>query len=270
MGFSVHAFSPNVVLEFPRGVFELLKARHKLDLVDYVTYHPYTPNPDTCYPMVEALRQLVQSYDPKIKLYQGECGCPSILEWGHALNSYPWTEYSQPKWVLRRMAGDRARNIPSSVFTMIDLRYPTMLQSFGLIRADLQHRIIYKRPSFYAVQHMVSFFDDTVVPHGEREYESPAGRKMAIAVFKKQRSTAVLIWYKDRIPTDNLKWDAVDVEMEGVTFTDPVCVEMISGKVYVIDKSNWADTKDSTQFGRLPVWDSPIMIAERSLIELRR
>ena len=45
------------------------------------------------------------------------------------------------------MAGDRVREIPSSVFTIIDLKYPNMLQSFGLIRSNLLLEFIYKRPT---------------------------------------------------------------------------------------------------------------------------
>ena len=267
MGFSVHSFSSRIVLDFPRKVLEILKTKNKLDLIDYVTYHPYTRNPDACYPLVEELQELVRSYHPKIKLYQGECGCPSILEWGHALSHYPWTEYSQAKWVLRRMAGDRVRHIRSSVFTIIDLRYPNMLQSFGLIRSNLLHEIIYKRPAFYGVQHMASFLDDTATSKGQLAYTSTSNRIMAIAGFEKKSNSVILIWYKDQIPTDDLKWDFVDLNIENVNFIDPVYVEMISGKVYEIDFSNWKNDGDNARFKKLPIWDSPIMITERSLVE---
>ena len=158
---------PNVKI-----LLDALKAKNKLDLVDYWAYHPYVNNPDDCYPLVDEFVTLLKSYNPKYKIYQGEAGCPSQLEWTHALSYYPWTEYSQAKWDLRRMAGDKVRNIPSSIFTIIDLRYTNMLQSFGLIRSDLLHEFIYKRPSYYGVQHMVSFFDDNAKAVGELEYES--------------------------------------------------------------------------------------------------
>ncbi|MFO7901225.1 MAG: hypothetical protein R6U98_01070, partial [Pirellulaceae bacterium] len=122
------------------------------------------------------LKELVDSFNPHIKLYQGENGCPSILEWTHALSHYPWTEYSQAKWDLRRLTGDRVRGIPSSVFTIIDLRYPNMLQSFGLIRSNLLHQFIYKRPAYYAVQHLAGFFDDEVKPVGLLAHESDCPR----------------------------------------------------------------------------------------------
>lgn len=269
MGFTVHGFSPSVVLKFPEAVFEILKVRKKLDIVDYVTYHPYTPNPDECYSMVEGLEKLVHSYNPKIKLYQGESGCPSILEWGHAMNAYPWTEYSQAKWNLRRMAGDWGRGIRSSVFTIIDLRYTNMLQSFGLIRSNLLHEIIYKRPSYYGVQNMVSFFDYGVIPTGMLDYYTNSSRELTVAGFEKEKSSVVMLWYDDQIPVDELKWDETAITFKNVNFKDPVYVEMITGKVFEIPQHRWSNEWQNVKFESLPVWDSPVMLVERSKINLQ-
>jgi len=254
-------------LKFTEEVFEILKTSNKLDLVDYLSYHPYSRNPDDSYDDVEKLRELAHFYNPDIRLYQGENGCPSILEWGHALSYYPWTEISQAKWLMRRMAGDKVRNIRTSVFTIIDLEYYNMLQAFGLIRSNLLNEIIYKRPSYHGVQHMVNFFDDTVDPVGELEYVSNAYRKMTVAGFRKGDSPVALVWYKDQVPGDELKWDLVGLTIREVNFKDPVYVEMISGKVYDIDESDWENRGNDVELKRLPVWDSVVMIAERANVE---
>ena len=251
-------------------VLEALKAANKLDLVDYWVYHPYARNPDTSYGWVEKTREQLASYSPKYKLYQGEVGCPSILEWTHALSHYPWTEYSQAKWNLRRMAGDRVRDIRSSVFTIIDLKYYNMLQSFGLIRSNLLLEFIYKRPSYYAVQHMMSFFDNDVKPIGLLECKMTSPRTPTVAGFEKAKTSVALVWYSDEIPNDELAWDKVDVAVKGVTFQDPVYVEMITGKVFELDKSAWKSEGGNTTFNQLPVWDSPMMLAERAQVELRK
>ena len=256
--------NPNVKI-----LFEGLKAEGKLDLVDYWAYHPYIKNPDDCYPVLDEFVTLLKSYNPHYKIYQGETGCPSQLEWTHALAYYPWTEYSQAKWDLRRMAGDRLRDIPSSIFTIIDLRYTNMLQSFGLIRSNLLHEFIYKRPSYYGVQHMVSFFDDDVKSVGEMAYKSNSSRKMTIAEFKKEGNPVLLIWYKDQIPSDDLKWDLINLTINGVNFKDPVYVEMITGKVYEIDKATVINHETEVVFKKLPIWDSPVLITERSLVNLK-
>ena len=36
--------------------------------------------------------------------------------------------------------------------------------------------------------------------------------------------------------------------------------ELISGKVYEIEKSNWSNEGDNFKLRKLSVWDSPIMI----------
>lgn len=266
IGFSL----AGIPLSFAEDILDTLKYNNKLDLVDYLTYHPYSRNPDDSYPTVDKLREMAHSYNPEIKLFQGEVGAPSILEWTHALSYYPWTEVSQAKWRMRRMAGDRARDIRSSVFTMIDLKYYNMLQSFGLIRSSLLNEIIYKRPQFYGVQHMAAFFDDKVKAEGELDYSSNAYRKMTVAGFEKEGTPVALVWYKDRIPDDNFEWDIVSLTIKGKNYRDPVYVEMISGKVYEIDKSDWENKGDNVVFKKLPVWDSVTMIAERSKVPLKQ
>jgi len=248
---------------------EALKAANKLDLVQYWAYHPYAPNPDTSYASVEKMKQQVLAYSPKYKLYQGEVGCPAILEWTHALANYPWTEYSQPKWNLRRMAGDRVRDIRSNVFTMIDLKYLNMQQSFGMIRSNLLLEFIYKRPTFYAVQHMMSFFDDAVKPVGLLQHEAATPRKMTVAGFDKAATPVLLVWYSDKIPDDELKWEPVDMTVKGVTFKDPVYVELITGRVYALADGSWKSEGGDFRLTGLPVWDSPVMLAERAQVPLR-
>lgn len=256
-------------LKFADEVFRILKADHNIGLIDYLSYHPYTNNPDDSYKDVEKLKALAQSYNPDIKLFQGENGCPSQLEFTHALKDYLWTEISQAKWRLRRMAGDAVRSIPSSIFTIIDLRYPNMLQSFGLIRSNLLHEIVYKRPSFYAVQHMTSFFDDAVESKGIMDIETDAYRNVTVAGFEKEERPVALVWYNDRIPDDELKWDLTQLKIKNTNFKNPVYVEMISGKVYEIKKEDWKNIGQDVLFNRLPVWDCVVMITEKSLVQIK-
>jgi hypothetical protein len=170
---------------------------------------------------------------------------------------------------LRRLSGDRVRGIPSSAFTIIDLRYPNMLQSFGLIRSNLLHEFIYKRPAYYAVQHLAGFFDDEVKPIGLLAHESDCPRTMAVAGFEKEGTSVVLVWYSDQVPGDALEWDPIDLTIQGATFQDPVYIEMITGKVYALDPSGWKADGKTVTFTGLPVWDSPVMIVERSKTNLK-
>ena len=129
---------------------------------------------------------------------------------------------------------------------------------------------IYKRPAYYAVQHMMSFFDDAVKPVGILEYETESPRTLTVAGFQKAETSVALLWYSDEIPNDELVWDKVDVTVKGVTFQEPVYVEMITGKVFELDKSAWRSEGGNTRLTQLPVWDSPMMLAERAQVELRK
>lgn len=44
----------------------------------------------------------------KIKIMQGEVGCPAQLEFAHALKGIEWSEYSQAKWDSPIMIAERA------------------------------------------------------------------------------------------------------------------------------------------------------------------
>ena len=92
---------------------------------------------------------------------------------------------------------------------------------------------------------------------------------MTVAGFEKEGSPVVLIWQKDRIPGDDFNWDLTQITIDGVNFNDPVYVEMISGKVYEIGKADWENKGTDLVLKNLPVWDSVMMIAERSHVELK-
>ena len=236
-----------------------------LDLVDYITYHAYYPWPETIKKEVIALQRDVQTFNEKIKLLQGETGCPGQLEYGHAMHSIEWTEYSQVKWDLRQMLTQFGLGIPYSVFTMVDLNYGWMLQSYGLLRMQLNHVPVYKRPKFYAVQNVTSILtydcraDTTVkaVSSNERSLES-------YGVRKGKKLIGAVLWYGDKQPSDVLVRDLVDVTINGLELKNPVYVDMITGTVHDLSKTLAdAGTVKGMSFKQLPVWDSPIMIINR-------
>lgn len=110
-------------LGFTGRVLDIVRERGRLDLIDYVSFHPYYENPDDATPGIEALAELVASYDPRIRLFSGESGCPAVLEWAHALRYHEWSEYSQANgsrgvWpTISRWASGR-RSSPSQTISI--------------------------------------------------------------------------------------------------------------------------------------------------------
>ena len=252
-----------------RCVLERLKAADALDLGSYFIYHPYDRNPDVSYArLADPLRALVKSYSPKFDVMQGEVGCPSQLEFAHALSNVEWTEYAQAKWNLRRTIGDAVRGIPCNVFTMIDLKYTFMLQSFGLLRSNLLKEVVYCRPSFHAMRHVFSYFDDDVHPMAV-ERQTVAGRELTVARFEKQSCPVCVLWFSGERPGDTRAYERVTVQLKGGAITEPAWVDLLTGKIAMIPPSS-VSVKDGTVTIRdLPLWDSPVMVAPNRLVPRR-
>jgi hypothetical protein len=242
-------------------VLERLKKENALGLASRFIYHPYNPNPDTSYEkLAEPLRQLVKSYSPDYDILQGEVGCPSQLEYAHALSAREWTEYSQAKWDLRRTIGDAVRNIPSSVFTMIDLQYTFMLQSFGMLRSNLLKEVVYRRPSFYAMQHVFSYFDEDVHPVSVTK-QQVNGKELTVACFERQSTAVYVLWFSGEIPSDVLAYERTSVALKGGNVSAPVWVDLLTGKIAKIPAANVSYRDGTLTLKDLPLWDSPVMVA---------
>ena len=258
-------------IAFPKDykcVLEKLKRENALDLGSCFIYHPYDPNPDTSYvKRAEPLRKLVKSYSPAFDVMQGETGCPSQLEFAHAMNCIEWTEYAQAKWNLRRAIGDAVRSIPSNVFTMIDLQYTFMLQSFGLVRSNTLKECVYRRPSYYAMQHVYALFDDDTLPQKHVSIVI-GGRKVSCNLFKRDGKSLRAYWFSDKRPDSGMSFTRVDLEIPEVVEA-PVWVEMITGRVFEIPEEAVSLNENGMTLKGVPMWDSPVIIAPRAALQLR-
>lgn len=257
-------------------VLERLKRENALGLANLFAYHPYANNPDTSYEagkgqfgwmMALPLRRLVKSYSADYDILQGEVGCPSQLEYAHALANVEWTEYAQAKWNLRRAMGDAARSIPSCLFTMIDLQYTFMLQSFGLVRSNTLKEFVYRRPSWYAMRNVYALFDDDTLPQGITEVQA-GSRTLSNALFTRFGLPLRVLWFSDRIPDSGLDWTPVDLEVPE-RMEDPVWVELITGRVFGLPRASAAGQSGGLSLRQVPMWDSPVIVAPRAAIPLQ-
>ena len=286
---AIRAVQPNAKLyctaiTFPKDytcVLEKLKKENALDLGSYFIYHPYHPNPDKTYEKtVPDLRKLVKSYSESFDIMQGEVGCPAQLEFSHAMHSIEWTEYAQAKWLLRRTIGDAARNIPSSVFTMIDLQYTFMLQSFGLVRSNTLKEFVYRRPSYFAMQNVFGLLDDEAHPEKiniqsnfkvDRRADPRDTRKRTLTSvrFVREGKTLRFLWFSDSRPSSLLEFDRISVHFPGKV-VDPVWVDMITGRVFEIPAESVKYENEHTLLSDIPMWDSPVMITDRLSVPMRK
>lgn len=248
---------------------KVLADRGKLDLFKWIVYHGYTMNPDDNYLGQAKLDSVLRRYSSKLMLRQGENGAPSGYCPGFALSKYNWTEISQAKWDSRRMLGDLGRDIESSVFCIIDMYYKVnqTLNIKGLLQSDLTLKALRPKMAFYTVQNIASVYDNKL--ERIRDFKWQADRRESMSVFayrgKSSGKQLVTIWFDGNIPGNTFETEMVEFTFRDADFKKPVWVDLFSGRIYEIPKSNW-DKKGSTHTFRVPVYDSPVAIADLSLI----
>lgn len=265
-------------LDFIKEFYETLTKENALNLVDIMTYHGYAHNPDTSYPNIELMRKLVWSYNrstdrPNIVFMQGENGAPSTpkaVTIG-ALRDQDWSELSQAKWDLRRMLGDHGRGIATNLFTISDIHYAAGdhmvgINTKGLLQTNPDKTIKRSKLAYKAAQHVFSLFDDQLelLPNLK-----PTISQETVNAFAYQHiatgGSLVTIWNKEERPAEEYTPKPTDVTLEG-QFSQPVLVDLITGKIYEIPKSNWVKKGNTHTFMGVPVPDYPVLLADKAAL----
>jgi hypothetical protein len=264
---------PGIPLPYARGVLERLKEKNAIGLLDELTYHPYKANPDGSYPAVEQLRELARTYAPQARIRQGENGAPSVKGGFGAIANHDWDEQGQAEWALRRLLGDLGRDIPSSYFSICDMKYPDRVNYKGLLAINPADRTVHHvKQSYRAIQHLTAIFDNRLKRIGDfqgRVEAAPADATYALFAYRAPGDAALLtLWRSDRPAYERLPAACVTVVLPGVRFTEPVRVDLVSGRVYAVDKALWSQSDKGAEFRKLPVSGAPLVIAERKAIPL--
>lgn len=245
-----------------------LKEMDKTDLFTHVSLHKYYENPDDCDYDFMTLRKIVHDFNPELIVFQGESGCPSKLEWTHALKHIQFDEFIQAKTVLRRMFCDFAIGQACSIFTLTDLVYPDMQQSFGLLRTGLDFKVKYKKPSFYAVRNLVNLLPDNVTPF-DVEFTSNTSREIKVkGLMDGDKIIGVAYYFSDNAPSSSLDWSSVTMTLKNLKIKNPVLVEPITGKVFNLNLYHYSPNSPDTKYTDIPIWDSPVMIMDKTALKL--
>ncbi len=241
----------------------------KLELFDWLSYHGYDFRPENSYADVEKMAEILKKYSKKVQLRQGENGAPSKGFLGGALTKHPWTELSQAKWDLRRMLGDHGRGIWTSCFTISDMHYAAtdfikMLNVKGLLETDEKHNVVKIKTAYYAVQNLVSVFE--LFENPNKAVSVKTGLSHSVFGYSPRGGTAFVVWYDECTPTNFNKTTPADVEVKA-SFKKPVWVDILTGGVYEIPAANIVKTRGGTVFKNLPIYDSPIVVAELEAVD---
>ena len=257
---------------YAQQVLEYLKQEGKLGLVNKVIYHPYSVNPDSSYKNALALRKIARSFAPHIDIFQGENGAPSREGSFGAIAKYDWTEQRQAKWALRRLLGDLGRDIPSSYFSICDMAYTSRTNYKGLLAINNDKTVNHVKQAYYAVQNMLTIFDGSLERIDELKAELAGGdekSKFAVFGYRSAAGPFVTLWRSSDSPGARPEAERLTVTLEGLKFTEPVYVDLLSGKVYAVDAKQWSSRAAQCVFRNVAVYDAPIVIAERKAIPIK-
>jgi len=263
----------------PEKFEEYVKAFHelgKLDMFDWISYHGYEYRPEDSYVNVDEMHNILVKYSKKVILRQGENGAPSKGYLGGALAKYGWTETSQAKWALRRMLSDHGRGIWTSYFSISDMHYaPTdsikVVNVKGLLETNEKHEVVKIKPAFYAVQNLVSVFDmlENKMPAKDLYVKTQASHTIFGYSDAKTGLQSFVVWYDEAPPVSFKCINPTDITVNKANFKDPVLVDLLTGSVYEIPAASIEKNGDDAIFKNLPVYDSPILVTDKSLITFK-
>jgi hypothetical protein len=263
-------------LAYSEGWLKRVTEKQKQSLFTWFIYHAYTRNPDAKhYEEVAKLKALFQQYAPTIKLWQGEAGTQSEYCLGGALCKYPWTELTQAKWDMRRMLGDLGHDVESLVFSMADIDYNRWdgyrlgdMDRYGLVKTDKQYRLLKVKIAYYAVQNVVAIFDDTLqrLPDARLDIQCPS--TVVCYTYNKTLSNQKLLnlWVSGAVPADDNTTVKATITAHRMRFTDPVWVDLITGGIHEIPATMITTDGESVTFQDLPLYDAPVVIADKTLL----
>lgn len=264
------AFASNSNVEYLDRFLKFISAQGKLELFHWISYHSYNTRPEDSYSdkNVMALKKVIAKYSKTLLLRQGENGAPSTYIPSFALSEIYWTEYTQAKYNMRRLLGDLGHDIETSVFTIIDIYYKPVLNTKGLIQSDVTMAAIRPKVAYYSVQNLAALFDDHLMLNPQFKYSSNTTVSLSIYGFEhtKKRKQVVALWIDSTTATNSFQTMPINITIENGNFKEPVLVDLMTGTIYKIGKEQWSRNGDQFSFIDIPVYDSPMLIAEKSLV----
>ncbi len=257
--------------------------------IDYFIFHAYEVDDSRRHEEIAALKLLVHSYNPDIKLIQGESGVQSRSDGNGALKRLSWTPEKQCKFLLRTLLQDIHSDVEfTSYFSTMDMieglhgrvgDKASYLDYgyFGVIGADFDENGIasgeYKEKlSYYALSSLSSLFEGNAVAA-----DVPYIREclQSIRVHGWDCSDATLRDYAYKLDDGRIAiayWNAKNILTESyegtvsffirvgdkrsITLVDPM-----DGAIYAIPESMLSDAGNGgIELLNLPLLDYPLII----------
>jgi hypothetical protein len=268
------------------------------ELVDIVSYHGYKSIPERHSTQeFPAFRHVLDKYKPSLIAWQGEAGVQSYVpekaRGVGALSTMKSSEAIQARMLLRRFLLELSNGAAmSSYFHMADFaHYAEFKETFhyGLVRLEDGSR----KPSYFALQSLATLLCDPMEPARGRT----SCHMSVLSDTNDPRATKAVTWHANFVRGDvpvhawwlpgSVEDDPVQQQVEmtiwidsDLRLEDPVVIDPITQDVYSLtcewDKRTCAETwmhpdpdaEGVRVFRPLPISNSPLILTDRSLVDL--
>ena len=251
-----------------KACLDVFEREGKMHLFTWLIYHGYAPNPDASYKNVTELQKVVDSYPHKLKLWQGENGCPSEMAHKFALSNHPWSELTQAKWDARRMLGDLGHDVVSSVFTICDFDHTGReINRKGLLKINDKKSLAKVKMAYYTVQNIASLFDLSL--ERQKEYAANVSdENVTWFAFRdgEKKQDVLVFWDGTKIPSESNEARKTSWTLENAWIAEPVLADVVTGRIYIIPDKNIQRDGDKLTLTEIPVYDAPLVITDRSRV----
>lgn len=117
---------------------------------------------------------------------------------------------------------------------------------------------------------IISIFDHSL--ERIKNYLYATDTELSLSLYAYQTKNfdyqAVTIWENSDTPNNSVEKTLISFEFPKGNFENPVYVDMRTGNVFEIPVSNYKREGTFYKFSDIPVYDSPILIADKKLINL--
>ena len=257
------------------------------DWIDAVSYHEYTTDERFVAERVRSIRGVINRYNPKLKIVQGESGSQSRWDGRGALRRFEWTPKKQIKELLRHSMADLMSEVEMlSYFSCMDMKEAlhgrvddaTSYKDygyFGVLGADFDEEgnatgEYTPKPSYYALQTLCALFHEpckqeavpvVVQPYNEfRAHEDLPLSEMTTTGWRLADGTlAYCYWaHTDLITSD---FESATTFLVASDKTEFKLIDLADGTIYKIPEHLVEKTGvNSYRLIHIPVRDYPMLL----------